>query len=173
MAMKEKTIESRVASAILQNADCVVVNGTEYKVEQPTLATLAMLSELVSTLPDYDMDGKVLDNVLASARTSAPTVARIAALLILGAARIRKSVTVKESGKHKWCRFLPGGKRISEYDRLTRDLEEGVTPSEINAIITKRFCDMQVGDFFAVTASLKGQSILAPTREAEETASGG
>ena len=80
---------------------------------------------------------------------------------------------MKESGKHKWCRFLPGGKRISEYDRLTRDLEEGVTPSEINAIITKRFCDMQVGDFFAVTASLKGQSILAPTREAEETASGG
>lgn len=170
MAMKEKTIESRVASAILQNAESVVVNGTEYRIEQPTLA---MLSELVSTLPDYDMDGKVLDNVLASARTSAPTVARIAALLILGAARIRKSVTVKESGKHKWCRFLHGGKRISEYDRLTRDLEEGVTPSEINAIITKRFCDMQVGDFFAVTASLKGQSILAPTREAEETASGG
>ena len=114
MAMKEKTIESRVASAILQNAESVVVNGTEYRIEQPTLATLAMLSELVSTLPDYDMDGKVLDNVLASARTSAPTVARIAALLILGAARIRKSVTVKESGKHKWGRVLPGGKRISE-----------------------------------------------------------
>lgn len=183
MAMKEKTIESRVASAILQNAESVVVNGTEYKVEQPTLATLAMLSGLVSTLPDYDMGQSVIANVLAHAGQAAGTLARIAALLILGAARVRecRTATLETTTMHRrwsWHRMrrtdMPQVERrtVSEYDRLAHDLEQGTSPADINSIITKRLCDMQVGDFFAVTASLKGQNILAATREAEETASG-
>lgn len=180
--MKE-TIESRVAQAILQQAEEVTVGGITYRVEQPTLATLAMLSGLVSTLPDYDMGQSVIANVLAHAGQAAGTLARIAALLILGAARVRecRTATLETTTMHRrwsWRRMrrtdTPQVERrtVSEYDRLAHDLEQGTSPADINSIITKRLCDMQVGDFFAVTASLKGQNILAATREAEETASG-
>ncbi|HBC28973.1 MAG TPA: hypothetical protein DC006_04790 [Prevotellaceae bacterium] len=180
--MKE-TIESKVAQAILQQADEVTVRGITYRVEQPTLATLAMLSELVSTLPDYDMGQSVIANVLAHAGQAAGTLARIAALLILGAARVRecRTATLETTTMHRrwsWRRMrrtdtpLVERRRVSEYDRLAHDLEQGTSPADINSIITKRLCDMQVGDFFAVTASLKGQDILAATREAGETASG-
>lgn len=176
-------IESKVVQAILQQADKVKIGGTEYTVQQPTLATLAMLSELVASLPDYKMEESVLSNVIACARESVHTVSRIAALLILGAARIKERRVVEERHgetrpRWSWRKLRhvyttrTEERNVLEYDRVARDIEDTLTPEELNAIITKRLCDMQVGDFFAITASLKGQNMLAATRGAEETASG-
>lgn len=164
-------IESKVVRAILQQADEVSIAGVTYRVQPPTLATLAMLSELVATLPEYKMEESVLSNVLAGAKDSVHTVSKIAALLILGAARIREHKETPKDAAIRWP-WRKVWRRKTEYEKLTRDIEETLTPEELNTVITKRLCDMQVGDFFALTASLKGQNMLAATKEAEETASG-
>lgn len=176
-------IESKVVRAILQQADEITIAGAHYTVQQPTLATLAMMSELVASLPDYKMEESVLGNVLAGAKDSVHIISRIAALLILGAARVRERHVCQEAHRETSVRWSWRRLRrvrmerdevheVLEYDRLARDIEETLSPEELNTIITKRLCDMQVGDFFAITASLKGQNMLAATKEAVETASG-
>lgn len=51
--MTEQTIESKVASAILERpVASIELDGVKYDIAPPSIATLILVSEIVSTLPE-------------------------------------------------------------------------------------------------------------------------
>lgn len=158
---KEMTIEQRVAETVLERtADVLVVDGTEYPVAPPTLGTILALSGLVSRLPaPAKSDGNaVLADILAAA-PAAELVARIAATLILGA----KAIKEDEERRCLTLRRRPP----SKLETLTRLILDNCSPATVSGLITRRLSDLQLGDFFGITASLGAVNLLRPTVEAE------
>lgn len=175
------TIESKVARAILQHKSEIEVNGITYPVEQPTVATLIEVSSLCSQLPDFDIDDAIVGKVLLSARECI-VIGKIAAYLILGAKRVKKKHVITkdiEEDVKKWSwrkmrkvRMVRTKKiQVLEFENLAAELLEETDVETLRMIITARLADMQIGDFFAITTSLKGTNIIKSTKEVE-TASG-
>lgn len=175
-------IEKIVAKAVLQEESEITICGTTYNVGQPTLATLIKLSEYAAELPEFDMANNVLSEVLTNAK-DCKNLARMAALMILGAKRVRENhfVAAEEtelSVRWSWKSFgfVPTAKvkhvRITEVQKLAQDIEDNVSPSELLKIVTTLLTQMQVSDFFGLTASLRGTNLLKATKEAEEIAFG-
>lgn len=179
-----KTLEQRVAEAILQKtSDSVEIAGTVYEVAPPTPATLIMVSELVSQLPPVNKDAKnILHEVLLTAK-DAKVIGKIAAVLILGAKRIREGHTVsvchqttagrkRFNLKHFRFEEVAESETIPEIDFVARTILEEVETKTLAGIVGRRLVDLQVGDFFGLTTSLSETNILRETREVEETAFG-
>nr|DAE23084.1 MAG TPA: hypothetical protein [Myoviridae sp. ctB3C22] len=177
-----KTLEQRVAEAILQKtSDSVEIAGTVYEVAPPTPATLIMVSELVSQLPPVNKDAKnILHEVLRTAK-DAKVIGKIAAVLILGAKRIREGHTVsvchptgrkRFNLKHFRFEEVAESETIPEIDFVARTILEEVETKTLAGIVGRRLVDLQVGDFFGLTTSLSETNILRETREVEETAFG-
>ena len=61
---------------------------------------------------------------------------------------------------------------MPEFDFLTRAILEEISPATLSQVISQRFLDMQVADFFGLSTSLSEINITRRTREVEETASG-
>uniref|UniRef100_UPI002731DDA9 hypothetical protein n=1 Tax=uncultured Muribaculum sp. TaxID=1918613 RepID=UPI002731DDA9 len=81
------TIESKVAAAILERkVGSIEIEGVTYEIAPPSLATLILVSETISTLPTFDKLDKSqwLDIVAHYAKDYKP-LGDIAAILILGA----------------------------------------------------------------------------------------
>jgi hypothetical protein len=56
--MSKKTMETKVAETILQKLDEVNVGGKTYTIAPPSTATLILVSETVSKMPQVTMDDK-------------------------------------------------------------------------------------------------------------------
>lgn len=175
--MENRTIEQQVADAILQKAtNSIRIGDITYEVAPPTPATLIMVSGLVSQMPE--IDGKtenILRETLRFAKDS-EVIGEIAATLIIGAKRIRENRTVETGIRRRWSwrrfRFVKESETMPEIDYVTRAILEEVAPATLASVISKRFLDMQIADFFGLTTSLSGINILKPTKEVEQTASG-
>lgn len=163
--MEQATIESRVAAAILERpTGAIEIDGKEYKVAPPTLATLILVSELVSTLPIVEktdnMDMRTY-SVLHHAKNY-KALGDIAAVLILGAKTIREEE--QETNKPRHWYSIRRKKRATSRETLAKAILENVSPSKLFELIINRLKDNEVGFFFLITTSLSEANLLKPTK---------
>lgn len=95
--MEQTTIESRVASAILErNVGNIEIEGVTYEIAPPSIATLIVVSEFIASLPIVEKVEKteIVNSVLHHARFFRP-LGDIAATLILGAKSLTEERVVR------------------------------------------------------------------------------
>lgn len=174
MEQEATTIESRVAAAILERPMAEIeIEGEVYKVASPSIGTLILISEIISTLPivkDTPKD-KVLSSVLHYAKDYRK-LGEIAAILILGASgltekRIKQIETTEKrffglykQKKVKDIEFVIDKKKILA-DAILRTMGA----KELYDTIVQRLSSLEVSYFFAITTSLSEANILKATRE--------
>lgn len=174
--MENKTIEQQVADVILgREIASIEINGEEYKVAPPSIATLILASEIISTLPitepiakdDPEKSQKIFREVLKSAKDF-KALGELAAVLILGAKGLYEE-TIIEVPTRRLFGLLRGKKRISKTidkrAKLAKAIMEGMTPSKLFDLLLNRINGLEIGNFFAITTSLSEVNILKPTRE--------
>lgn len=157
--MKKETTEQKAAGTILQKPFTVTAGGRTYHVARPTLATLAAVSALASGIPSPGRLKKedTVPYILAYAARDIPTLARVAATLILGASR------------PGWRRLWHGWR----LRRLARELANTVSSEEMDILITRALTHQNIGFFLAAIISLGGANELKEKKEtAAATASG-
>ncbi len=169
----EQTIESRVASAILEKkVGSIEIEGNVYEIAPPSIATLILISELVSTLPIVEnvAKDKIVYSVLHHAKNF-KALGDIAAILILGAKNIRQEVEITK--EKRILGLFPKRSTIKvivdKQAELSQLILENISPSVLFDIIVKRLNDMEVSHFFAITTSLSEANILKPTKEVEKS----
>lgn len=167
-----QTIEQKVASAILEkNIGEIEIDGTTYKIGAPSIATLILASEIISTLPTIDKANiapkDITYSVLQHARYFKP-LGELAAVLILGAKGLNEEV-VEETEKRCLFGLIRRKKRIARtIDRkaeLAEKILTHVSPSVLLKTIIARLNQLEVGDFFLITTSLSEANLLKPTKE--------
>lgn len=142
------SIEQKTADALLQSEMTVTINNKQYNVAPPSIATLVMASSKIAELPSVELNK---DNILMETIAIAPEcaiVSDIIAILILGAKKI------KREGKCWWNPF-----KKSEFEALKNEIEESVTPRELQELLAGLLMRMDIGDFFGVTTSLIGVNL--------------
>ena len=181
------SIEKRVVDTVLERAtEVLTLDGVDYPLAPPTLATIIMTSELTATLPGFILDenGNILQEVLRNAR-HCRTLGKITAVLLLGAKRVlenRQVPVAMEQPQKRSCfrrilrsiaRKRENEKTIAEVDKLAQICLNELSPAAMQTILTRRLIDMQIADFFGLTTSLSTANQISPTREVDEaTASG-
>lgn len=175
--MEEKqTIEAQVAAAILEKDVAeLVIEGKTYHVAPPSIATLILVSEIVSTFPIVDADFKapkeqVFNLVLHHARYFT-RLGELAAVLILGAKNLTEETT-ETITERRFFGLWRTKKEIkvqhNRMEELARIINENVSPSVLFDLIVGRINRMDIASFFAITISLSEANILKPTREMGE-----
>ena len=165
---KMKTIESKVADAILQKKNqTITLGGKEYTFGKPSVATIILVSELVSELPEINTDIKQSELVAEVLRTAkdCKVIGRIVATIILGAKRINELKPPKK--RFPWLQ-----RACNELDELSHIVLQEMTAQEIAKIISESLVELEIGSFFGLTASLTQANVLKRTKsedEAEET----
>lgn len=153
------TTEEQVASSILQQKDQTIeIGGKTYRFGKPSVATIIMVSGLISRLPDVNTDitdAELTEEVLRTAKHS-KVLGEIVATLILGAKRVME---IRESKGHWWQR------RKNEYDRLSRDVLLECDAKELSKLVIENLTNLHLGNFFAITASLAGANATKPTKD--------
>ena len=140
----------------------VTVDGREYVIPRPTVGTIIMVSELVSTLPEpFEVNSKTfLADVMAIGKDTR-VLGRIVAVLLLGAERVL-SEECKGSRRGAWWKFWRRGRNA--VDELSDAVLRTMSPTEVSAVVGRVIETLQIGHFFGLTTSLKTQNILASTR---------
>ncbi len=135
------------------DAEWFEVGGRRYAVGKPSVATVIMVSGLVSELPGVSVgDSGLLDWVLCHGKDMG-VLGRIGAVLILGAKAVRR-------GSGGWlCRW-----RRPDVDRLSESLLEEFGADELLDLVTNRLGLMELGSFFALTTSLVSGNVLRATK---------
>ena len=170
--MEQMTIEQRVAAAILQKAtDSIEIGGEVYPIGDPSIATLILVSEIISTLPVVDKVPK--EQVVYAALHHAKDFGKLGdlcAILILGANNLTEEREATEYERFCWF-FRRKVKRNVVVDRksaLAREISLNVRPSVMFDCIIRRLQDMEIASFFAIITSLSEANVLKPTREVED-----
>lgn len=173
----ERTIEQRVAAAILEKAtDSIEIGGEVYPLGDPCMATLILVSELISTMPVVEKVPKeqIVYSVLHYAKDF-NAVADLLAILILGAGHLTEDIEV-EKEIVEYERFLGVFRRkkvktvtetvtVDKKASLAREIALNVRPSIVFNCIITRLQDAEVAHFFSIITSLSEANILKPTRE--------
>lgn len=169
MAKRSKTIESMTADAILQRVQSITIGGVEYIVAPPTLATLILVSEEVSYLPEVSFDPTTpVENALREARNFG-ALADILAILILGAKRL----TIEEEYTERVLGIFPRKrKRVVDMKARVAEAMKHVELSELLVAVTTLLKMMQTEHFFAVATFLTSINLTKETKVAKTTASG-
>ena len=166
-----ETIEQKVASAILEkNMTELKIEGQTYPISSPSIATLILVSEIISTLPIVDKNTpkeQILYSVLHNAKDYKP-LGELVSVLILGAKGLTEERVVMQEKRFLFGLIRIKRRRTIVVDRkaeLSKLILENVSPATLFDCIVKRFNDMEIGDFFAITTSLSEANILKPTKE--------
>ena len=155
---KQETSEKMVADTILARGSEIALGGKIYTLAPPTLATLIMVSEVVSSFPQAKLtDDKKMQYALSEAKNYG-VLPELLAILILGAKAVERA---KRSRKWRWF-----GK--SRYDRLVEEIRLNASPSEVKRAIIPMFNNLEIRDFFVCTTFLAGINILKPTMTDQE-----
>ena len=177
--MESKTIEQRVAAAILEKAtNSIEIGGEVYPLGDPCTATLILISELISTMPIVEKVPK--EQIVYSALHYAKdfkSLGELCAILVLGAGNLTEEIELKKEVEKKekvWWIFYKKVKEveitkitIDKKAKLAKELMYNVRPSVIFDCIIQRLQDMEVAHFFSIITSLSEAHILKPTREVE------
>lgn len=178
--MATNTIEGKVADTILQKEIEVTVGGKIYKAAPASTATLILASEAVSRLPKVNLNPeKVVEESLSVARECRP-LGDIAAILILGAKNLTKTVKTRQTVEKR--RLWGLVKRTVEIEveqvidcktELSKQILEDLSPRSLNLLVAQLLQKMELGDFFGLTTFLTEINLMRPTKvENETTASG-
>lgn len=151
-----KAIETKTAGTLLEEPIAVTVGGREYRVQPPSLGTLARIGGLISTMKiqersEDDVEPEEIPFVALREAGSAGVIADILATFITG-----------EKPESVWSRIIP--KYFTKHDRVRRRVLATVTPAEASRAFTVMLQSLQLGDFFGLTTFLRGINILRPTR---------
>lgn len=168
--MEQETIESKVASAILEKpVGEIEIEGEVYKIAPPSIATIILVSEIISKLPVVNKvsNEEIVNSVLYHARFFRP-LGNIAAILILGA----KGLTEKRKKKIVKSYLFGLIKREKEIEIfvdkekiLAKQILENMRPSVLFNLVIRRLQDMEIGNFFGIITSLSDANILKATKE--------
>ena len=168
---KQTSIESKVASAILERKlASIEIEGHVYDIAPPSVATLILVSEIVSELPVVTAE-KEEKNVLYKALHYAKDyrkLGELCAVLILGAKGITQTITTRRKEKRFFglkTSVIEETKTIDRKAELAKLILENVRPSTMLNVIISRLNDMEIGDFVGITTSLSEANLLKPTRE--------
>lgn len=175
--MENKTLEQQVADTILQRrTTSLEIGGHVYDIPAPTPATIMMVSEEAAKMPQISKNPKSIFNETLRTARHCGAVGRIAAILVLGAKRIRENRRVVVAERRRWSwrklRLTTERETVGELDFVAGRIMEDITPATLNEAVTRRLMEMQLGDFFGLTTSLSEINTLAATREVEPTAHG-
>ena len=151
--MSKKSLEGRVAETMLQENLGIVVGQRTITVPRPTIGTLVMASEYIATLPEFKSGStaEVLRECIHGEK-----VARLLAILILGAKRIKFPGI---------ARFLPFKRGLNS---MTRFLMLNATSEQLWESFTSILSFSGLDDFFALTTFLRETSITS-AREVESS----
>ena len=173
--MDNRTLKQRAAETILQKAAKVKIGGKEYEAAPPSIATLILVSEAVSRLPQRKLDDKsIVSECLAVAKDCRP-LGNIAAILILGARHINEKANDPQTECKGWFRRLFSHKQkpITKKEALAKEIIDTYTPTELHGLIAMLLQRMDLADFFALTTFLTEVNLLRQTKvETETTAFG-
>ena len=177
-----KTIEQRAARAILEtDEETIEIGGKKYTYGKPTLATIIMVSELVSQLPTFptEVDSSGVVHAVLQGAKDERVIGKILACLILGAKRVKEnhyiSVTpqITINVRRRWWQFWKplvtqvrqAQRYVKEVDYIAEQALDNLDVHDAVAIISKRLGKLNISGFFALTTSLKTEAnILRPTR---------
>ena len=175
--MESKTIEQRVAAAILEKAtNSIEIGGEVYPLGDPCMATWILVSELISTMPVVEKVPKeqIVYAVLHYAKDF-NAVADLCAILILGAGHLTEDIEVEKEiveyerflgvFRHKRVKTVTETVTVDKKASLAREIALNVRPSIVFNCIITRLQDMEVAHFFSIITSLSEANILKPTRE--------
>lgn len=168
--MTEQTIESKVAAAILEKPIATIeLEGVKYNIAPPSISTLILVSEIVSTLPQVDdvPNDKIVYSALHHAKDF-KQLGDIVAVLILGAKGLTDTVTRKVVKKRFFGLIKSETEETVTIDRkadLAKIVLDNIRPSVMLNIIVRRLNDLEIGDFFGITTSLSETNLLKPTKE--------
>ena len=161
-----KTLEEKAADTILQRAAKVKIGGKEYEAAPPSIATLILVSEAVSRLPQRKLDNKsIVSECLAVAKDCRP-LGDIAAIMILGARHINDKTNDPHTEQKGWFRrlFSRKSKIVTKKEALAQEIIDTYTPSELHGLITMLLQRMDLADFFALTTFLTEVNLLRQTK---------
>lgn len=161
-----KTLEEKAADTILQRAAIVKIGGKEYEAAPPSIATLILVSEAVSRLPQRKLDDKsIVSECLAVAKDCRP-LGDIAAIMILGARHINDKTNDPHTEQKGWFRRLFSRKSntVTKKEALAQEIIDTYTPSELHGLITMLLQRMDLADFFALTTFLTEVNLLRQTK---------
>lgn len=172
-----ETIEQKVASAILERPiGALEIAGKRYEIASPSVSTLILVSEIVSTLPVVKQVPKeeIVANVLHFAKDYG-RLGEICAVLILGRKGLTEEREVEEEvvkpvffGLFKRRETVTRTVVVDRKAELAQIILDEVRPSVMMDIIIRRLRDMEIGDFFGITTSLSEANLLMPTKEVED-----
>ena len=163
----ENYIENKVAAAILEKkVGTLEIDGREYNIAPPSIATLILISEIVATLPIVEKVPKeqILYSVLHHAKDF-KALGEIASVLILGAKECERT---EKKPRFYAIRHFFGYEHKPSKDELAEIILQNVRPTVLFDVIVQRLKDMEISSFFAITTSLSEANILKPTKEVEQ-----
>lgn len=163
MTMKEH-IEQRVSETVLQKRHNVVIGGATYEVAPPSIATLIMVSELVAQMPDYVPDKEyILRDALVIAK-DCKVLGEIVAILVLGADGLVKT---KSETKTYLFGFIKRRKVVSfDAKACMSNTILKMSPRQVKDMTIDLLNQMEIDDFFDLTASLREVNLIRRTKEA-------
>lgn len=168
--MTKENTEQQTAGALLQKPFEVQVGGVTYEAAPASIATLVLVSELVSQLPDVRMNE---DNIFTESLCIAKDcrlLGDIAAVLILGAKGLKETREVAKDGL-----FGLRQKRkiiVDKQKELADTLLKEFSPRSLNTLLTTLLKSMEIEHFFGLTTSLLEINLLRQTRGVTMTVSG-
>lgn len=169
MKESQTTIESRVAAAILEKKiGTIEIDGESYDIAPPSIGTLILVSEIISTLPIVEkVPAKEVVNVVLHHAKDFNRLGELAAVMILGAKNLtEKRVRVVET--RRWGFFRKRHEiheTIDKKTELAKAIIENVRPSVLFDVLIKRLNDLEIPSFFSITTSLSEANLLKPTKE--------
>ena len=167
---QQDNVQAKAAATILERklAQVKIGDGT-YAIAPPSIATLIMLSEIASGLPQ---GGEVkAENILQWVVSNAKdykALGELAAVLVLGAKAIMEDEELGQQASKKGVSlFNRPSSRDMKRGTLRQEILREVSPAQLSEIIAKAFGSLELGDFFGITTSLGAVSILTPSKEVE------
>lgn len=174
---QNETIEQRVASAVLEKSTGVIeIEGKSYEIAPPSIATLILVSEIVSTLPIVEKcsQDQAVYSVLHHAKNF-KKLGDIAAILILGAKSLTEERVVTFRPRFLfgllpafWKQKKTKKIRVNRQEELASQILLNVRPSVLFNVVIQRLKDMEIANFFAITTSLSEANLLKPTKEVDQ-----
>lgn len=158
-------VEQKAADTILQKPIEVKVGSKTYEVAKPTLATLMEVSRYISLLPDAGTidENNIVPFILSNASQTGAILAKIAAVLIVGAQNIQKIAQRRKKGFLIW--FSRKDTEVkTNVDVLSEEIAKNVTCEELNKIISEALSHQRIGFFLSSIISLKGANVSEKTK---------
>lgn len=175
--MDNRTLEQKAADTILQKAAKVNIGGKEYEAAPPSIATLILVSEAVSRLPQRKLDSNNLVLESLNIAKHCNVLGDIAAILILGARHFNDIKNDPHTENKGWFRRLfsrkPKQTQRTQGEILSQEILETYSPHKLYDLVAMLLQRMDLADFFALTTFLTEINLLRQTKvETETTAFG-